>query len=115
MTMPDPRNGVALRFDTFGWGELRAEARATGCSESELVQRAVRHYVAALDRPGEERRNRVPRFVREPLGEDAPRLEVELAPELVERLHDEADAQQTSVPLLIRHAVFIELSGPSGD
>ncbi len=113
--MSDPRNGVTLRFDVFGWGELKAEARATGCSEGELVQRAVRRYVESLDLPGEERRDRVPRFAREPLGEDAPRLEVELPPELVERLREEADAQRTSVPLLIRHAVFVELGRPSAD
>jgi len=107
----DPRTGIALTFDDFGWGELKAASRETGISETKLIQRAVAEYVEALDADPFDRSNRVPRFASEPSGPGVTLIEVELTAEQAARLVREASTQQTTLPTLVRHAVFLKLGG----
>ena len=101
--------GVALAFDDFGWGELSAEASATGCSESELVSRAISEYVERVESGRWSMSGQVPGFYR-----DAARrrqlIDVDLSPEELQSLRSEAERQGVSIPQLVVHAVMLKLA-----
>lgn len=111
MAEPDPNAGIALAFDDFGWGELSAEARARGCSESELVNLAISEYLNSISRRGWRLSSQVPDFGDAISQASRSRLiEVELTPEDIQGLRAEAARQQVSVPQLVIHAVMRRLA-----
>jgi hypothetical protein len=109
MVDPGSYDGVALAFDSFGWGELSAEATATGCSEAELVGRAIDEYVRRVENGSPAMSTQVPGFYRDAV-RDQRLIDVDLSPEQLRSLRAEAERQGVSVPQLVVHAVLMKLA-----
>jgi hypothetical protein len=109
MVEPTPGTGIALAFDAFGWGELSAEARASRCSETELVNAAISEYLASLAAGDWSQSGQVPDFARKSDAKRPGRIEVELTSEQIQGLRAEAARQGVSVPQLVVHAVLLRL------
>jgi hypothetical protein len=101
--------GVALAFDDFGWGELSAEADATGCSETELVSRAISDYVARVESGDWSMSGQVPGFYRDAAGQRQ-LIDVDLTQDQLQSLRAEAERQGVSIPQLVVHAVMLKLA-----
>lgn len=101
--------GVALAFDDFGWGELSAEADATGCSAAELVSRAISEYVELVGSGEWSMSGQIPAFYRDAAGRRQ-LIDVDLSPDELQALRAEAERQGVSIPQLVVHAVMLKLA-----
>lgn len=98
-----------LAFDDFGWMELEGEARAAGCSEEVLLQRAIEHFTGLVEYNGGWV-TQVPDLARRPGWRRTTRVEIELTDHQAHLLGEEAARQGVSLPRLIEHAVIVHLA-----
>lgn len=109
MVDQEPGEGVAVAFDSFGWSELSAEARTAGCSEADLVARAIGEYVEQVERASWSMSAQVPGFLRDAASQQR-LIEVDLDPDQLASLRAEADRQGVTVAQLVIHAVLLKLA-----
>ncbi len=100
------RTRIPLHLTGFGLELLEARAERSGVSLARFVERGAERYLAESDRDVPSRP--VPRFLREsgrPVSRQS--VEVELDPELVIALEQEADAEGVALDLIVAHAAML--------
>jgi hypothetical protein len=100
---------IALAFDDFGWGELRAEAHASQCTEEELVRMAISEYLGSLTSAGWSMSGQVPNFARVPTSSRGRAIDVGVTSDQLRLLQKEAGRQGVTVPQLVIHAILLRL------